>query len=396
MNWSGFEIKLLAFKALFNKCVWGLPHVKVLYLLFFLCLAGALMMCRQAEKTASQPLENTIRIENAVSSVEIERQGGAIASFTLKNTDINPLNWALAVEQMPANNRSGAVFKGHFLCVGRWGSPSPGEIQAGIPHNGEPSRDWWEVLPTSGKGHVHMKIQAPLDGLLVERKVIMDDKHPVFAVQETFINQNTFGRVNNVVQHVTLGPPFLSAETMVYSNAKEGFLQSTSWPDPHAQTYTWPYAKDMVNHKDIDLQKSDYPGNYVSTHIFEDSTGWVVVHDPHHHLWIGYLWHTGEYPWINVWHQVDGNRPIAKGIEFGTTGIGRDYKDLLSLDSRFYGRLSFEYLDAGEKIHKKYLAFLLEAPEDDGIVQQVQWLDKALILTTTQGRQISMELSLLR
>ncbi|MCC5931560.1 MAG: hypothetical protein JJU28_20100 [Cyclobacteriaceae bacterium] len=393
MNWSVFEIKLMNFKALFKYIALVQPVLKSLSLSILLCLSWILMTCGPSEKTERQK-ESRLRLENEVSVVEIERQGGAIASFRLKDSDINPLNWSLSVDQMPKNNRSGAVFKGHFLCIGRWGSPSAGEIQAGVPHNGEPSRDWWEVLPSARKSELNMKILAHLDGISVERTVKMDEIHPVFTVHETFTNQNTFGRISNVVQHVTLGPPFLSRDTRIYSNARAGFLQRYSWPDPYAHAFTWPHAKEPESQIEIDLQKSDYTGNYVSTHIFDDSTGWVVAHDPNQKLWIGYLWHTGEYPWINVWHQVENDLPIAKGIEFGTAGIGTDYKDLLSHDSRFFGRNSFEYMDAGEKSTKKYLVFLLEAPDKDDSVLQVQLLYNTLLITTAKGMKISMELSL--
>ncbi len=305
--------------------------------------------------------KNEIILSNGELDLRIEPHGGHFTGVWLPGHATNPLSWALTPAQMPENNRDGAPFKGHFLCLGRWGSPSPEEVKAGIPHNGEQSNTWWEIgqeHPT----HLAMNNEAPLDGLTVSRTVTLMPDEPAFVVREEFINTFSLGRVSNVVQHVTIGPPFLSIHTLVNANAGEGFDQKHSYPDPHAQSYTWPYAKtDAQEGPPVDLRRTDRDVNYVSTHLFDpkDRFGWVTAYDPTTGLVLGYVWRLAEYPWINIWnHFVDG-KPAAKGLEFGTTGIGRPYRELLSTDTRFHGMNSWEYIEAGETLTKTYLGFMV-------------------------------------
>jgi len=80
-----------------------------------------------AKNTAKQ---GSVVLSNGTITVEISKMGGAFVSLQ-KGEKVNPLSWKLTKEQMPVNNRSGAVFQGHFLCTGRWGAPTDGETKAG-------------------------------------------------------------------------------------------------------------------------------------------------------------------------------------------------------------------------------------------------------------------------
>ena len=66
-------------------------------------------------------------IENESASLSINLDGGAIIDFQLKTTGINPLSFLYPNDLMPSNNKNGAAYQGHFLCLGRWGEPSSGE-----------------------------------------------------------------------------------------------------------------------------------------------------------------------------------------------------------------------------------------------------------------------------
>ena len=63
-------------------------------------------------------------IVNPLAQISFDLHGGAIVDFHLKSNKINPFTWKVSTAQMPANNKSGAVFQGHFLCLGRWGAPT--------------------------------------------------------------------------------------------------------------------------------------------------------------------------------------------------------------------------------------------------------------------------------
>ncbi|MEL7118985.1 MAG: hypothetical protein AAFO07_06075 [Bacteroidota bacterium] len=308
------------------------------------------------------PADSLIILQNDLLSVQIEQYGGHFTGIELKTNPINPLTWGVTAEQMPLNNQNGAPFKGHFLCLGRWGSPSDGEKEAGIPHNGEQSNTLWNISVLNNDA-VQMSNEAPLDGLTVEREVRLIENQAAFIVKETFSNTHSLGRVSNVVQHATIGPPFLTTQTLYNSNAKKGFNQKFSYPNPHAYEYEWPMAIiDTTDNSTNDLRKNDAVDNFVSTHLFDqsDEYGWVSAYDPNTGIILAYIWKLTEYPWINIWSHFEAGKPFAKGLEFGTTGIGRPYKGLLETDTRFHGVNSWEYMDAGQQEEKTYLVMMMD------------------------------------
>lgn len=56
--------------------------------------------------------------------------GGAFIDFRLSKQSDNPYSWYLPTNEMPENNRQGARFQGHFMCLGRWGASYNGEMKA--------------------------------------------------------------------------------------------------------------------------------------------------------------------------------------------------------------------------------------------------------------------------
>lgn len=300
---------------------------------------------------------HVLTLGNRNIKLDVDIQGGAIIRFEVDGS-VNPFTWRVEQSEMPTNNQSGAVFQGHFLCTGRWGAPTDGEIAAGVPHNGQASRDRWEVVKQS-ENILEMKIDAPLDGVSIYRRMELNEVKRYVKVIEKVRNTTSAGRLFNMVQHATIGPHFLNEETMIETNATSGFMQHLSYPDPHRYAYSWPRAFDQRANKSIDLRRSDSPESYVSTHLFNDSVGWVSATSPRHQLTLLYVWKTREYPWLNVWQQYRDGKLWAKGLEFGTAGIGRSYQELLRHDTRFNGQNSFFYLDAGEVVTKSYICFLL-------------------------------------
>ncbi|MEJ0105573.1 MAG: hypothetical protein WDO19_24765 [Bacteroidota bacterium] len=73
----------------------------------------------------------------------------------------------------PSNNRAGAPYQGHFLCLGRWGEPSPGEINKGIPDHGEIANIQWQIIKEQ-RLELMMETSARLEGLHIERQVRME------------------------------------------------------------------------------------------------------------------------------------------------------------------------------------------------------------------------------
>lgn len=311
-----------------------------------------------ASKRHTTIANSIVILSNDVAQLSIDLKGGAIVDFHLKESKINPFTWKVSKEQMPANNKSGAVFQGHFLCTGRWGAPTEGEMKAGVPHNGQAARDKWKVLRSS-KTSLTMQIKAALDGVIITRIIELLPNSASFKVTETFHNFTTVGRLFNVVQHATIGTPYLNEDCIVETNANQGFLQTYAYPNPHKLAYSWPMAKSTTGSDSIDLRRTDTPESYVSTHVFSDSIAWITINNPVYGLKLKYSWKTAEYPWINIWQQRVDGKLWAKGLEFGTAGIGKSYQELLANDTRFHGRSSFFFLDAGEVVCKTYYCTLI-------------------------------------
>lgn len=338
--------------------------------------ASVLLVSCQQEKEKEGNESGTgqhLLLTNEKAGLIIDQYGGAYISFYLKKDSVNPLTWSLMSEQMPPNNRDGAPFQGHFLCLGRWGAPTPGEMEMGVPYNGEATNSMWSVQDKT-VDQVVMGYKSSLDDMEIIREAELLGEEAVFFVKEQIRNTNTVARLNNVVQHVTIGPPFLSDATRLFSNAGPGFFQDHSYPDPHRWEYMWPMAKDSLGNS-YNLQRSDMDYNYVSTHLIEDSVGWITAWASELRLLLGYVWYKTDYPWLNVWHHTEDGKPVAKGLEFGTTGIGKPYQDLLATDTRFHGSTSFEFLDAGELVEKTFYGFLVSLDEELIEIQHVSLSD---------------------
>ena len=351
--------------------------------LISLMLIMCLIACKKNDnnqKNKEIPRDTIVYLNNKNLQLGVDLYGGAFISLKINESEINPFTWQLTKAQMPENNKDGAVFQGHFLCLGRWGKPSAGEINAGIPHNGEPANSLWQ-LQIQEEGQLQMKSDAPLDGLSVVRKLAIHTQAPLVFVNENVTNNLTIGRIYNLVQHSTLGPPFLDTSLVVNSNAGSGFLQQHALPDPSAFSYKWPLAELDSLKPPIDLRKT-VNTNYVTTHVFENDVelAWVTAFSPTHQLLLGYCWRKNDYPWLNIWNHFENERPMAKGLEFGTTGIGADYENLLAHDTRFKGNNSFEFIDAGARVAKNYYMFMFKTPDNTKNIKEVEINNNMLLI----------------
>ena len=165
-----------------------------------------------------------------------------------------------------------------------------------------------------------------------------------------------------MVQHPTIAPPFLDEKTFIDANAGLGFAQAT--PNQEPQLFPRAHTSDLRH------LTSDPLPNVVS-YIVEGPTGWVTAASPSSELVLGYLWKTSEYPWLNLWRDVADGRPVARGLEFGTTGLHQPYPELIRR-GRMLDRPLFSYLDAGESVERSYAVFLNRLPAGTKRITQVQ------------------------
>ncbi len=340
----------------------------MIYRMIFILIVPALFSAcaeRRNSMLVNETADSLITLGNQEFSMSVKRRGGAYVDFHLIEKPLNPFGWRLLPEQMPANNKPYS-FEGHFLCVGRWGAPSFGEINVGIPHNGEVNTVSWQVSPESvlvGFKVFEMSCTTPIEKLDAKREILIPEQGSYFIVKEHFTNNLPIGRVSNIVQHGTISAPFLTENTVINTNATRGFDQRTGYKYLEDSSFVWPIGF-MADGSRLDLSRVDSDKAFVTSHIIEDSIGWITALNPEKNIIMGYIWKSSEYPWLNVWHQPLDGHPYVQGLEFGTTGLGQPYELLLENNVTFFGRHSFEYIDAGETIEKTWLCFQALVPDD--------------------------------
>lgn len=331
----------------------------------------------------------TVVVESPAATLLIDLGGGSIVDFHLSGGGLNPLRWI-----GPGDENAPLRPMAHFLCLDRWGQPSGEEQRNGMPFHGEASRvEWKELSPSQGSGAkdlAGMSANLPMAGLEIHRSVKLSGSAAVFTVSETVTNRNKLGRIYNMVQHATIGPPFLDETTVVDSNAQRGLMQSSPLPNPEQPEIHWPQAIKQGNPVDLRRLTNDPDPNVVSF-VMDGEVGWVTATNASKELLLGYFFSTTDYPWLNLWRHVQAGRPLARGLEFGTTGLHQPFK-ILTAKPSIFGKPTFAYLDAGESATRRYTAFLTKVPNDFAGVASVLYRDDRIIIQELggSGRQITI------
>jgi len=341
----------------------------------------------------------SIVLEGETAQLVVDIAGGSIADFHLQDHGLNPLQWdSWSFSPNPEDPPTPAPRSmGHFLCLDRWGPASEAETANGMGWHGEATRVAWEVLQDAERKkeaiHAEMVATLPLAGLSVKRQIRLSKGRAFFTVRESVTNENKLGRIYNMVQHPTIGPPFLDETTVVDANARKGFMQGGSLPNPEEPSVYWPQALTRDG-QPVDMRHlaDDHHPNVVS-YIIEEEYGWTTASSAGQGLLIGYIWKTSDYPWFDAWRHVQDGRPFARGLEFGTTGLHQPFPVLVE-KGRIFGRQIFAHIDAGETVTRSYTCFLFEIPADYRGVYRITYVDGELILRERDGdaeRDLTME-----
>ncbi|WP_341837322.1 hypothetical protein WJU16_05510 [Chitinophaga pollutisoli] len=326
---------------------------------------------------------NSIRLGNSRSILEIDACGGAFTNFRLRQEGLNPLSFMYPLDGV-ASACGQAAFKGHFLCLGRWGDPSAAERAAGAIKHGDFFVRQWEVLPPYSDTQVRMRAISPVEKLQVERKVTLDESAPVFFVNETVTNVGVAGRWYNMVQHPTIAAPFLHEGTRVFANADAGICQEADT----AVRSQWPVGQTGTGEA-VDLGFSHLPDHHVFSFIVKPgaSFGWLAAWSPADRLLIGYIWPRADFPWINCWQHAENGKMLYRGLEFGTSGIHAPLDEILqSGRSELFGEKTVRFLGAGEHITSRYAAFLVKTEEYMTAVNDIRITDRKIIVQCDNGQ----------
>lgn len=329
--------------------------------------------------TAEARGRKQVEIESENAKVIVDLAGGSIIDFHLKQNPLNPLTWG-----RPGKPDLRPRSMGHFICFDRWGPASEAETKNGMPWHGEATHLNWDIItpPVTQQAGVYAEIicRLPIAGLNLKRTLSLHEQNPVLTVTEEITNANKLGRIYNLVQHATVGPPFLDESTAIDTNAKKGLTQQGKMPFPEKPSIQWPKSKyegRLIDFRHLTAE----PGPNVISFIFDDKAehGWVTASNAQKGLLIGYFWKTKDYPWLNLWRSVNRGRPAAYGLEFGTTGLHQPFGVLVEKGKIFDRRL-YEYIDAGQSVTKSYKAFLAQIPTDYKGVADIRFKEGTLVL----------------
>ena len=323
-----------------------------------------------------------VTLENSASKLVLDLAGGALTDFQFKDQGLNPFTWE------ERGSAAAPRMRGHFLCLDRWGAPSAAELKNGMPFHGEAPRVMWKVTarkPTE----VEMEARLPIAGIEVRRVVRLADSAAVALVTETVTNTNPLGRVYNMVQHPTIGPPFLDETTVVDANARKGFMQSSPLPNPEEPAVWWPQA--LKESQAVDMRRlQDDPLPAVVSYTIDEAIGWTTAANARRGLLLGYLWKTAEYPWFNAWRHVEAGKPFARGLEFGTTGLHQPFPVLIE-KGRIFGRPIFVHLDAGQAQTRVYAVFLMKVLQGYAGAAKVEHRKGRLVVSGRGPGELALE-----
>ena len=362
-------------------------------------LIPTILLWTNAMHAADRPL---LELDGQSAKLVVDLGGGSISDFHLKDNPLNPLQWDSwdfnpdPNAEPPLEPRS----MGHFLCLDRWGPATEAEIAHGMGWHGEATRVWWTVDEKAekkdGQLTATMSAELPLAGLRVSRSIRMADQAAVFTVSEAVTNTRHLGRIYNIVQHPTIGPPFLDESTIVDANGTRGFMQETPMPTPEDPEVHWPKAlqKDGTE-VDIRFLTNDAAPGVVS-YIVEEEYGWTTAVNASRGLLIGYIWPRADYPWFDAWRHAKDDKPFARGLEFGTTGLHQPGPVLVE-KGKIFGEKIFRFIDADETQTFSYANFLMEIPSDFAGVSDVAYDGDALVVRedSGKGRTLTMEVGTL-
>lgn len=314
-------------------------------------------------------MQNKVTLQNNLVKVSTDLHGGAITEFSfLHGNQTNPLSFSFTKEQMPANNRMGAVYQGHFICLPRWGEPTETQIQQGFPNHGHFANMYWTAEKKS-KHFLHMHAQSNMEEIQVNRVIELNKDVALFTVCESIINKSASGKNLNIVQHPTLAVPFLSGSLLIGCNGTTGFQQFT----PGGKTFSFPNVK----HGDISFN-INHPDSKISgvfTFLVDPScsTGWIAAFDPVSQILIGYVWNREDYPWIHIWQHFENNTIQFVGLEFGTAALHQPVESLHPDQHKIFDTPSFQYLDAGGRCTKSYTGFISTISDEVLEINNIEW-----------------------
>jgi hypothetical protein len=278
----------------------------------------------------------------------------------------------------PAVGKLLSGIAGHTLCLDLFGMPSPEEIKGGMTLHGEAGVSKWQI---SGKTRANeavltAKASLPQTGFSFVRELKLREGESVVYVRETVKNERTTGRDFQWQQHVTVGPPFLSAKdcTINLPGAQgRTFPQGYEGREALAsdEDFAWPYAP-KFNRGRMDLRRPlSVPrrGFVAGVQISpQREHAFVCAVNTRLSLAIGCVFRRKDFPWVALWEENHARRASpwkgreqVRGLEFGSSPLPMTRDKNMAL-GRLFGTPTLAHIPAKGTLEATYVMFLSRVP----------------------------------
>jgi len=302
----------------------------------------------------------------------------------------------------PVTGRTISGIAGHNLCLDYFGAPSADEVKQGLSIHGEaPILRWRKARScvTASQASVELGVRLPTAGLRFAREIVLRRGEPVAYVRETVSNERRHDHFFHWVQHVTLGPPFLSyndsrifisgirGRTFPHGYEGKALLESS-------RDFRWPHAP-AASGGTVDLSQSFIQAGlgFVATVLLDPrrEAESVTALNTRHHLLFGYCFRRRDFPWIAIWeeNQARAEAPWngccqARGLEFGSTPFPLGRRESLA-NGPLFGTPTFSTIPARGRMTAAYVAFLVRVPEAFDEVRDIRLLMDEIQVTGSAG-----------
>jgi quinoprotein glucose dehydrogenase len=326
-------------------------------------------------------------LENGHIRVSLLRQGGHIAEIRfLSGTPQLALN--------PMFIPTGAGYMGHMVCFPHFGPASADERQRGLAGHGEANAvEWRETKPArvGDRGATFFYgAELPKTNYRIERAVSLEAGTAVLRVEETIENLTAYDRPFNRDQHATFGAPFVApGKHMLDMSGTKGMTDARrtagdAWLARHE--FRWPDAATAAG-ASVDLRSfRATPAAQVYTPVLADvsrPTSWFTVYNVDYPLLVGYVFPTGDHPWIIDWQNQprgDATAGTARGIEFGTSPFDEGLR--ASVDrGQLFGVPTYRWIAAGQRLSTTFTIFLTEIAPGFAGVRDVRAQDGRIVIS---------------
>ncbi|HET7215131.1 MAG TPA: hypothetical protein VFL79_16195 [Terriglobia bacterium] len=279
---------------------------------------------------------------------------------------------------------------GHNICLDYFGPPTQAEISQGLSQHGEaPMVKWWKTDSRTDRRKVSLTLSThlPAAGLSFSRTLQICRGAQAVYIAETVTNENRKDHFFHWVQHVTLGPPFISARD---SRVALPGTKGMTFPHPYKgntsllatnRSFRWPLAPGLKGGS-VDLRRTLLrAGTGIVAGVLLDprsNLGYVAAVNLRHRLLIGYCFNRNDFPWVAVWEEnraLEGppwrQRTETRGLEFGTTALPVTRHENASMGT-LYGVPTYASVPARGRKTVRYLAFLAQLPGELAEIRTIE------------------------